>query len=125
MKRLLFLLPVLFFLNAPAQQPYYHFKKIPGINDSSYVFPLERKMSIDSLKEIIGEIQTLSNTQSLGRLLHTLPNGTNFYALPQDNMICLVPDMSQFNMPVMGKGIKITGMPPGSIPPNNIFPKKE
>jgi len=45
-------------------------------------------------------------------------------ALPQDNMPCLAPDMSQFNMPVMGKEIRITGMPPGSLPPSEIIPKK-
>ena len=82
-------------------------------------------MSIDSFLKKMEEIQTLSNTQSMGRLFYTQPNGTKVYALPQDNMICLVPDMSQFNMPVSGKGMKITGMPPGSIPPNKIFPKIE
>lgn len=30
-----------------------------------------------------------------------LPNGNKLYRLPLDNMICIVPDMSQFNMPVI------------------------
>jgi hypothetical protein len=35
------------------------------------------------------------------KLLETLPNGNKVYALPLDNMPCVVPDMSQyFNTPV-------------------------
>jgi len=69
-------------------------------------------------------MQKFSEKQHMGTLVYTKPDGTRVYALPQDKMPCLVPDMSQFNMPVMGKGIKITGMPPGSAPPNNIIPEK-
>jgi hypothetical protein len=32
-------------------------------------------------------------------LLHVLSNGDNVYTLSQDNMPCVVPGMSQFNMP--------------------------
>jgi hypothetical protein len=32
--------------------------------------------------------------------------------------------MAQFNMPIVGKGTKITGRPVGSAPPNNIIPEK-
>ena len=60
----------------------------------------------------------------MGTLVYTQPNDTRVYALPQDNMPCLVPDMSQFNMPVLGKGTKITGMPPGSCHQMKSFPKK-
>lgn len=35
------------------------------------------------------------------RLIRQLPNGTKVYALPLDNMPCLVPGMKQFNMPVI------------------------
>jgi hypothetical protein len=31
------------------------------------------------------------------KLLYTLPNGNKVYSLPQDNMRCVVPDMSQYN----------------------------
>ena len=58
-------------------------------------------------------------------LLFTQSNGTRVYSLPQDNMICLAPDMSQFNMPNPANGKKITGMPPGSAPPNNLIPEKK
>jgi len=32
------------------------------------------------------------------RLINELHNGSKVYALPQDHMPCLIPDMSQFNM---------------------------
>ena len=32
-----------------------------------------------------------------GRLSHTLPNGDKVYLLSQDNMPCIVPDMSKLN----------------------------
>jgi hypothetical protein len=78
-------------------------------------------MSIDSLHKIL---QKINEKQHMSTLVYTQPNGTRVYTLPQDQMPCLAPDMSQFNMPVKGKGIKITGMPPGSLPPNEIIPKK-
>ena len=60
-------------------------------------------------------MQKLREKQQIGTLGYTQPNGTRVYALAQDHIPCLIPDMSQFNMPVMGKGIKITGMPPGPL----------
>ena len=139
MKRLFFLLPVLFFIKASAQVPYYDFKKFRE-NDLSndplkkhsgkitwsypngtFILPLDKGMSMDSLQTIM---QKINEQQRLGTLAYTQRNGTRVYTLPNDHMPCLVPDMSQFNMPVMGKGTKITGMPPGSLPPNEIIPKK-
>ena len=139
MKRLFFLLPVLFFIKASAQVPYYDFKKFRE-NDLSndplkkhsgkitwsdpngtFILPLDKGVSMDSLQTIM---QKINEKQRLGTLAYTQPNGTRVYTLPNDHMPCLVPDMSQFNMPVMGKGIKITGMPPGSLQPNEIIPKR-
>ena len=145
MKRLLFFLPVLFFLKVSAQEPYYDFKKFREKNlsnkpvkkypektpplsksmgkiiwsdaDGTFILPLDKSISIDTL-------QLLQRNQATAKLLFTQPNGTRVYILPRDNMPCLVPDISQFNMPVMGKGMKITGMPPGLAPPNNIIPEK-
>ncbi|MES1226970.1 MAG: hypothetical protein ABUT20_66470, partial [Bacteroidota bacterium] len=34
------------------------------------------------------------------KLLNDLPNGNKVYALPEDNMPCIVPDLAQFNMPI-------------------------
>ena len=151
MKRLFFLLPVLFFIKASAQEPYYDFKKFrendlskdsfkktPGIQplsrvmgkitwsdpNGTFILPLDRGMSLDSLQKTMELIQKHRKRHHMGTLVYTKPNGTRVYALPQDNMPCLVPGMSQFNMPVLGKGTKITGMPPGSLPPNEIIPKR-
>jgi len=146
MKRLFFLLPVLFFIKTSAQAPYYDFKKFRDNNLAEYPFekppgknqPFDKVtgkitwsdlngtfiLPLDSLETFMGIILKLSQKQHMGTLVYTKPNGTRVYALPQDNMPCLVPDMSQFNMPIMGKGIKITGMPPGSLEPNEIIPKK-
>jgi hypothetical protein len=152
MKRLFFFLPVLFLIKASAQKPYYDFKKFRENNlskdslkkhlgetqsfskvrgkitwsdpNGTFILPPDKNMSIDSLQTIIEVMQKLSEKQHIGTLGYTQPNGTRVYALPQDHTPCLVPDMSQFNMPVMGKEMSITGMPPGSAPRNNIIPKK-
>jgi len=146
MKRLFFILPVLFFIKASAQEPYYDLKKFrennlskdPLKKDSGKNQPLGKVagkitwsepngtfiLPLDSLETFMGIIQKLNEKQRRGTLVYTKPNGTRVYALSQDNMPCLVPDMSQFNMPVMGKGTKITGIPPGSLPPNEIIPNR-
>jgi len=150
MKKIFFLLPVLFFIKASAQEPYYDFKKFRENNlskdslrkyseknqpldkvmgkitwvdpNGTFILPLDKSMSKDSLQTIM---QKINEKQRMGTLVYTQqPNGTKVYALLQDHMPCLVPDMSQFNMPVMGKEIRITSMPPGSLPPSEIIPKK-
>ena len=151
MKRLSCLLPILFFIKVSAQEPY-DFKKFRENNllkdslkkhlektqplskvmgriifsepNGTFILPLDKNLSIDSLQTIMEIMQKLSEKQQMGTLVCTKPNGTRVYTLPQDHMPCLVPDMSQFNMPVMGKGIKVTGMPPGSLPPKEIIPEK-
>jgi len=152
MKKLLFLLPVLFFINTSAQESYYDFKKFRENNpskaplkkhsektqplgkgmgkitwsdpDGTFNLPLDKGMSIDSLQKTMELIQKLRKRHHMGTLIYTKPNGTRLFALPQDNMPCLVPDISQFNMPVLGKGTKITGMPPDFLPPSETIPKK-
>ena len=152
MKRLFFVLPVLFFLKASAQEPNYNLKKFRENNlskdsfkkpsgktqplsrvmgkitwseaNGTFILPLDKGMSLDSMQKTMELIQKLRKKQHMGTLVYTNPNGTRVYALSQDNMPCLVPDMSQFNMPVLGKGTNITGMPPGSVPPYKIIPEK-
>lgn len=152
MKRLFCLLPILFFIKVSAQEPYHDFKKSGENNrlkdalkkhlgktqplskvmgrivysqpNGTFILPLDENIPLDSLQLIIETLQKLREKQHMATLVYTKPNGTRIYALPQDNMPCLVPEMSQFNMPVMGKEIKITGMPPGSFPPIEIIPKK-
>jgi hypothetical protein len=51
-----------------------------------------------------------------------LSNGNKVYLLPQDNMPCIVPDMKQFNMPVVAgdnsldKKINVLALPEQIIP---------
>ena len=52
------------------------------------------------------------------KLLYTLTNGDKVYALPQDNMPCIVPDMSQYNNFELVK----PDMTPSTIP-NPIYPQ--
>jgi hypothetical protein len=60
---------------------------------------------------------------------HILPNGDKVYILSQDNMPCVIPDMSQFNLSDVLGSNKYSGttfLPnhiPGSIP-NAAFPKR-
>lgn len=113
MKRIFLLLPVFFFLNAPGQQP----------NNSIRVGPSNKNVSKDSLQKLIAKLNMRSYPQA--KLLSSFADGTKLYALPQDNMPCLVPDLSQFKMPIAGKGFKIDGMPPGSGQPRSLIPKTE
>ena len=129
MKRTLLLLPVFFAYYASAQEPYYDFKKFKeNLNGEIYI-PLENGVrneiiSKDSLEKLLKNLDGKKYAPNFGGLVMSLPNGTNMYVLPQDNMPCLVPDLSRtnYNMPVLMNGKWITGMPPGSAP-NRIIPK--
>jgi hypothetical protein len=56
---------------------------------------------------------------------HTLPNGKRVYLLPQDQMSCIVPDMSRYNyrMPV-AKG-RLEDKIPYATPVVPIIPSKK
>jgi hypothetical protein len=59
----------------------------------------------------------------LGNLSHTLPNGSKVYSLPQDNMPCVVPDMSQFNDQVVKPPMLHYNIPnPTFPPPSKVVP---
>ena len=68
MKRLLFLLPVLFFIKASAQEPYYDFKKFRENKitwsdpNGTFVLPLDKSMSKDSLQKMIEMMQKLAKS---------------------------------------------------------------
>ena len=55
-------------------------------------------------------------------IAYTLANGNKVSKLPQDNMPCIVPDMSQFNMPNAGSPDMLYSRK-GTIP-NPLFPGK-
>ena len=56
--------------------------------------------SIHEKKSVRGNGMHLNDA----KLLKTLPNGNKLYELPMDKMICVVPDMSKFHMPVVISG---------------------
>lgn len=130
MKRIL-LLPALFLsLQSFAQEPYFDFKKFKENKNGGSIVPLElsnryKTISKDSLEKIIRTLEQLQYSPGFGKLVLTRPNGSGIYILPQDNMPCLVPDLSQFNMPVMGRGMKISGMPPDGRPPVPLIPPQD
>jgi len=120
----LFVLPAIFLsLQAFAQEPYYDFKKFKENKNGGMLLPLDKNKQSeiipkDSLQKLIESFEKRQYSPNIGELILTQPNGTKVYALAGDNMPCLVPDPSRYNynMPVAGTGIKITGMPPGSVP---------
>ena len=128
MKRIFLCVPILVAVYASAQEPYHDFKKFKENWNASPNVPFDngfRKdgISKDSLENLLKNLESKKYASDLGRLAMSLPNGTNVYLLPRDNMPCMVPDLSRtnYNMPILMKGLKITGMPPGSAP-SQIIP---
>lgn len=122
MKKILLLLAVFLVIKASGQQPYYDFKKFKENKGRSVLIPMTKPASKDYLQRIMEKIVQGNKMNSVAKLIFTQPNGAKVYSLPQDNMMCLVPDMSQFNMPNPANGKKTTGMPPGTAPPFKILP---
>jgi hypothetical protein len=126
MKWTILFVPILFWLKLNAQPPYYDFK---NFKEHSPIYKLPENKSplnTDSLQELIARLEEKSKTHTLGTLLYTQANGTKVYELPDDNMPCLVPDLSNTNysMPNPVKGKTIAGMPPRSTPRYRVVPKK-
>lgn len=129
MKKIFLISAIFFTFQAVAQEPYYDFKKFKENMNGGMLLPSDKKkqseiISKDSLQKLIGSFEKKQYSPNMGEFMLTQPNGTKVYALPGDNMPCLVPDPSRYNynMPVAGTGIKITGMPPGSAP-KTIIPR--
>lgn len=116
MKRLFFLLPVLFFIKVSAQETYYDFKKFnennlagnllkkyPGKTqllrgygknslvkpNGTFILPFDKNITIDSLQTIIGTLQKPRKDQNMGAFVYAKPDGTRICALLQDNMLFL------------------------------------
>lgn len=123
MKMLLFSISMFCFASAVCQTPYYDFKKYQ--NQKKLPSLWEKNITKElSLSKILDLKYSYNYLKPAAKLLFTLENGSKIYSLPQDNMICLVPDMSPYNMPNIAKGKKVSGMPPGFVPPYNIIPEK-
>ena len=127
MKKIFMLSCLLFAFRSQGQQPY-NFRKYKENVDSSMIFPFNKTkdaniITKDSLGKLLKALQHRQYSPGVGTLSFVHSNGNKIYKLPQDNMLCIVPDMSQFNMPVAGKTMKIDGMPPGSVKPQPLIPK--
>ena len=121
MQKLIVFLMSVSFVTVSAQQPKYDFKKYLENNKPS-VFQKKDPNSQKPYKSFIEQLNSRIAIVAQGKYLHSLSNGNKIYALPQDNMLCIVPDMRHFNMPNAGKGIRPSGMPPGIFKPYKIIP---
>ena len=85
-------------------------KSLPPYNPRMYSPPVKSEvhiealtngidLKIDQLKKFLDKIKRETTLYS-GHLASSSPKGNNLVLLPQDNMPCIVPDQSQFNMPV-------------------------
>ena len=123
MKKIFSPIAVLFFISATSQVPYYNFKKHLDQNKQPQLFKKEIRENKSS-RSYLDLVKSYSYHPHQARLLSTLSNGNKIYSLPQDYMYCIVPDLSQYFMPNISKEEKLTGMPPGILPPYKIIPEK-
>jgi hypothetical protein len=56
-------------------------------------------LKMDALKKYLHK-EKINSTLVPGALAELLPNGNKIIVLPQDRMPCIVPDLSQFHMPI-------------------------
>jgi hypothetical protein len=113
MKKLFFVIAIATFSFASAQDKQTFWVK---------PLPLKPNLKTDSLAPLPYNRNIVHNPQSLieqSKLLHSLPNGNKVYALPLDNMPCIVPDISHYSMPVVKPDINHFNMPNPAIPPKN------
>lgn len=75
------------------------------------------------IKSLKAQYSTFFFVQALTKLSHVLSNGNKVYLLPQGNMPCMVPDMHQFNMPVIFNDSLPTTMPNVWLKPYRIIPE--
>ena len=87
-------------------------------NAQVFVFPKEP----GNEKIQVVKPKTLKENFPQAKLLHSNGKG-KVYALPQDNMPCLVPHINS-NMPVAGLGINKTQKIPNALPEQKIIPEK-
>jgi len=72
-------------------------------------------LKIDGLKKYLDK-EKEGSTLFPGTFAGLLPNGNKLILLPQDNMPCVVPDLSAFNMPVVKGNNELDKKINGSIP---------
>lgn len=103
MKKILLIAAVIAFSFASAQGPNYRILP-PKPETNTFRIP---GITIDPSKRLLAE----------ARSSWLLPNGNMAFRLSQDNMPCIVPDMSQYNMPVVKPQVLYNI-------PNPAFPQK-
>lgn len=124
MKKIIFFLLIMDFVTASSQLPKYGFEKFLK-NNKQTVFDNRNSFSPDTTRLSPTLLYAQNPREQQAKYLFSLANGTKVYALPIDNMPCIVPDIHQFNMPNAGKGIKASGMPPGAFTPYKIIPDSD
>jgi hypothetical protein len=84
-----------------------------------YEWSLKNKVTDEEFKKLLlprFNITISGNT-------YNLPNGNKVIILPQDNMPCVVPDMKQFNMPLLKPEVPAT-MPNAAINRNKLIGRR-
>src|SRR5689334_944927 len=105
MKKIILAAAIFGFLLSNAQQKIHLYPQSPMKKFQSYP-PRNSQPKIDFQQEWKNGLQDLAKPLPQAKLLYTLKDNTKVFSLPQDNMICLVPDVKQFTMP--NAGITIT-----------------
>jgi hypothetical protein len=84
-----------------------------------YEWSLKNKVTDEEFKKLLlpGFNITISGNT------YNLPNGNKVIILPQDNMPCVVPDMKQFNMPLLKPEVPAT-MPNAAINRNKLIGRR-
>ena len=106
MKKILLIAGIITFSSVSAQSiDTFWVKPIPP-KTNDYSLKLPKTYLVNPPRNLIGN----------SLLLNTLPNGNKVYALPQDNMPCVVPEMSQYNMPVIKPDVSLNAIPNPAYP---------
>ena len=87
------------------------FSFVSAQNDEVYY--LQKQIKTKLHKKITGfpNYQSSISVQPQKEVTYILPDGNNVSVLPQDNMPCIKPDMSQFNMPCVKPEKQTYNMP--------------
>lgn len=123
MKKIFLLSAILFALHSFAQESYYDFKKFKEKNKGDMTSPPDKNKSKGPFEYLLKRLNYKPFSGNIQDLSFVQRDGNQVHILPQDNMPCLVPDLSKtnYNMPILMKGKKITGMPPGSAPNHDLL----
>jgi hypothetical protein len=125
MKKVFLLFGVAAFSSASAQQ-----KDLFDVNRHIQGLLNYNKITEKSITPLEINTYFLNGSQTPGvNLFSILPNGAKVYLLPQDNMPCVLPGITQNNMPNISnpdkyfEALALTNNTPGSIP-NAVKPYK-